>query len=89
MAPSPTVTRLGTVCPATKFRLDASGIVTLCGNTIRKPGAVVSVAVTLRTTALTPVAGTPPFPSIWTLIVPPEASFELKRVSRMRAGVSG
>ena len=58
--PRPTVTRFGIVCPATQFRLEALGRGVPPGQTVRKDGAVVLVTVVLRTTAVTPVAGTPP-----------------------------
>src|SRR5258708_38194299 len=59
------------------------------GQTIRKLGAVVSVTVTLRSTALTPLDGTPPCPRTWTFRVAPGPSGPPpRRVSRIRAGTS-
>src|SRR5215831_7521495 len=73
MPPEPTLTmtRLGTVWPPTKLRLDAVGWVAPAGQTVRKLGAVGLVTVTLRATADTPVAGTPPTPVTWRLRVTP------------------
>src|SRR5215472_6161058 len=62
LVPTGTVTRLGRVWPALQFRLEASGRACPAGHTVRKLSAVVSVAVTFRTTAETPEAGTPPRP---------------------------
>src|SRR5450759_3935605 len=85
-APRPTVTSLATVWPATQLRLEASGSATPAGNTVRKPGAVVTV--TLRTTALTEVGGTPPFPATGTFsVVPGPSGPPPARVSSIRLGV--
>src|SRR6478735_8718733 len=54
-----TMTRLGTVWPPTKFRLEASGRGLSGGVTVRKLGSVGSVTVTLMTTDPTPLAGKP------------------------------
>ena len=56
-------TRLGVVCPARKLRFEVVGRVVPVGNTVRYDAAVGLVAVTLTTTASTPVAGTPPRPT--------------------------
>src|ERR1700677_2252945 len=56
------VTRFATVAPAVQFRFDASGWAWPVGQTVRKPAPVVSVTVTLATTAETPAEGTPPSP---------------------------
>ncbi len=48
-----------------KFRFDARGRASPAGHTVRYPPAMGSVTVTLRTTADTPVAGTPPRPVTW------------------------
>src|SRR5437773_8452851 len=92
--PSATSTRLGTVWPRTQLRFEASGRGTPDGQTVRKLGAVASVAVTFTTTAIAAVAGTRPWPAILTLSVcpgpigafgtPPVPSL----VSMIRAGVS-
>src|SRR5260370_1232685 len=60
--PTLTGTRLGMVSPAAQFRFDAVGLGWPVGHPVRKDGALVSVAVTLSTTADTPLAGTPPAP---------------------------
>src|SRR5438477_7527421 len=87
------ITRLATVWPGTKFRLDALGRGVPLGYAVRKLGAVGFVTVTLRATAVTPAAGTPPRPDTWRFSVeawpsdprnPPVPS----RVSSSRAGVS-
>src|SRR6266487_1358798 len=57
---TPTVTRLGTVWPATKFRFDASGGVAPVGHTVTWLATVGLVTVTFITTASTPLAGTFP-----------------------------
>src|SRR5260370_36617275 len=95
-AVSGTTTRFGTVCPGVQLRLDAKGRVLPVGNTVNTPFAVWSTAVTFRTTALTPVVGTPPIPATVTLSVVPAASvcpaFGLllaARVSLMRLGARG
>src|SRR6266568_6849132 len=99
-APTPatngTITRFGTVCPGIQLRLDAVGRVLPFGNTVKKPLAVWSTAVTLRTTAVTPVVGTPPKPATCTFNVVPAASVEPAlawplpaRVSVTRVGASG
>src|SRR5262245_15778800 len=91
--PTPTVTRLGTVWPGTKLRLETSGRESPDGQSVRKPAAVGSTTVTFITTAETPVAGTPPRPVIWAANVWPLPSGpgtpprpRPVRVSRMRAG---
>src|ERR1700694_910607 len=68
------MTRLGTVWPGAKLRLEALGRETPVGNTVRKLGAVGPVTVTLRTTAATPAVGMPRVPATWTLIVAPAPS---------------
>src|SRR2546428_1252290 len=92
-APTLTVTRLGTVSPTTKFKLDARGRLVPEGYTVRYPPDVGSVTVVLIITAFTPVAGTPPTPATCTLIVPPGPILPGRlpvdvRVSRIRAGDS-
>ena len=57
-----------------------------------KPASVASVAVTLRTTAEAPVAGTPPCPAIATPVtaaVGLELSPAYPTESKARAGVTG
>src|ERR1019366_9354862 len=56
---SPTVTRLGTIVPAAKFRLETVGIVVPAGKTVKKPAAVGSTAVTLSTAAAAPTGTVP------------------------------
>src|SRR2546430_7434749 len=91
-----TMTRLGTACPATKLRSDATGTPPPSGQTTRSLAAVGPSTVTLRTTALGGVAdavpGTPPLPATVTTMVAPGPSGELKppvplRVSTIRVGV--
>src|ERR1035437_8146950 len=85
---NPTVTRLGTIVPAAKFRLDTVSIVVPSGKTVRNPAAVGLTAVTLSTAATAPV-GTPDVPPVtWTLRVAPPARGELVRVSATLAGVT-
>src|SRR5665647_1342218 len=60
--PTLTMTAFGIVAPMGQFRFDTVGRVVPVGDTVRKPVLVVSVTVTFRTTAETPVAGTPPTP---------------------------
>ena len=61
---------------------------------VRKPLALGEITVALRITAVTPAAGTPPWPVTWTSTVElagrgPEMPPMPLRVSRMRAGVKG
>src|SRR5207302_10303838 len=95
--PGPTgaMTRFGTVTPAAQLRLEASGRDTPVGKTVKKPAALVLVAVTFITTALTPAPGIPPAPVTWTSSVlpwprcAPALVWPLpERVSVMRAGVT-
>ena len=62
--PSRARTAFGIVCPATTFRLEASGRGNPQGNTVTKPGPLASVAVTFSTTALAS-AGIPALPPTW------------------------
>src|SRR6476646_8217851 len=79
-------------CPATKFRLDVSGRVVPDGHTMTHPEAVGFTAVTFRTTADTPLAGTPPLPNTCNEIDPKAGSGPLAPrlilESRIRAGVN-
>src|SRR5947209_17964657 len=64
------------------------------GNTVRNPGALGWVTVTVKATAETPVAGTPPRPVTCRFRVAPGPIAAAgapvpSRVSRMRAGVTG
>ena len=70
--PTPTTTRLGTVCPAAQLRFDASGRVSPAGQTVRKPAPTVFVTVTFSATA-DAFAGTLP-PVTVRLSDPPAAS---------------
>src|SRR5437762_6365113 len=87
-APIGAITVFGRATPASKFTLDTSGRLRSDGNTVRNPGPVASVAVTLRTAAVAP-AGTRAVPATWTSIVccaptgPP-----LARVSSTRSGTT-
>src|SRR6267378_4335519 len=89
------MTRLGTVWPATQFRVEAVGRVRPVGQTVKTLDAVVLVTVTLRIAAEAPVAGTPPAPVTWMSSAPLGPTVLLSfgkplpgRVSVMRAGVS-
>src|SRR5712691_11750179 len=92
--PTLTVTRLGTVWPATKFRFEMTGGPPPVGKTVRKLGAVALVTVTLSTTAATPTGGTLPTPVIVTSSWAPAATGPVGapmalRVSSTRAGTTG
>src|ERR1035441_8904338 len=54
-----TSTRFAITCPATGLRLDVAGLAPLAGNSFRNVDCVGAIAVTLTTTALTPLVGTP------------------------------
>src|SRR2546425_845426 len=89
--PTFTTTRLGMVTPPFQLRFEARGLGWPVGHTVRKDPAVVSVTVTLSTTADTPLAGTPPTPVTVKSSEPPGPSGWLNppvplRVSRIRAG---
>src|SRR6267378_7646266 len=75
--PIPTITRFGIVSLALKFKVEAFGVVTPVGNTVRKPAELGLVAVTFKTTAATPVDGTPPRPVTCRSSVWPAASFAI------------
>src|SRR5674476_985625 len=90
-APTGTTARLGTVWFLTKFRLDTSGRALPSAKADTHPGAVGSVAVTLATTADTPVAGTPARPATCRTRSAPAATGATAaplpvRVSSTRAG---
>jgi hypothetical protein len=73
--------------------LDAVGRVVPAGQTVRKLDLVAAVTVTFRTTAETPVAGTPDAAGIARLMLPPAAIGPWRtplpiRVSRTRAGAT-
>src|ERR1700686_4950819 len=91
-----TMTRFGTTLPGVKLRFDAKGSPVPWGNTVRNDEPLGPTAVTLSTTADTPVAGTPPAPLTGTkrvLLAPsrwPAFGWpDPARVSVMRAGGSG
>src|SRR5215210_3803648 len=66
------MTRLGrTWLAVVKFRLEALGRGEPAGQTVTNPPAPGSTPVTLRTTAVTPVGGTPAWPSTARVIVWP------------------
>ena len=88
-APTLAITRLATVCPGTKLRFDASGASVPAGNTVSQPPALGRVTATLRTTASTPLTGTPPVPTTVSSRVSPAPSAAALRVSISRAGASG
>jgi hypothetical protein len=75
--PTGITTRLAIVCPARKFRDDASGGVAPVGNTVSHPGEVGSVTVMFITTAVAS-AGTPPRPATCTSTTPPAPSGEVR-----------
>src|SRR5437773_5584525 len=92
--PTATITRFGTVSPARKFKVELSGVARPAGNTVRKPGVLGFVAVTFKTTAETPLAGTPPRPVTWRLSVWPGLSLARGAplpvlVSSTRDGIRG
>ncbi len=68
-SPTPTITLLATVAPGTRFTLLVPGCCSPPGNAVTYDTAVASVAVTLSTTAATPVRGTPPRPRTDTSMV--------------------
>src|SRR5258706_15350300 len=97
LSPSLAMTALVATIPGAGFRLDVAGRADPAGNTVRNVLAVWSTAVTFRTTASTPVAGTPPRPVTLTFTVCPGPTWppavarpsmvaEPGRVSRSRAG---
>ncbi len=90
---TPTVTRLGLVWPATKFRFEALGIAPL-GHTVTWLATLGLVTVTFITTADTPEPGTPPRPVTCSeRRAPPANGAPIVpwpvRESMTRAGVSG
>src|SRR5712692_7113699 len=88
--PTGTITRLGTVWPGPKLRLEARGRATPLGCTVKKLVAVGPVTVRLSTTPTTPVAGTPPWPVTCSETVASGPSGPAPaRVSSSRAGGSG
>src|ERR1700693_1903862 len=82
------MTRLATVRCATQFKLDASGREGPFGYTVRKPVAVVSVAVTFMTTAVA-LPGTLPPRRARSTLPPGPMVWALRRVSRTRTGETG
>src|ERR1039458_2367341 len=91
-----TVTRLGTVSPAEKFRLELVGRLCPDGYTVRKPFALAWVTVTLSTSAVSDgQVGTQPVSVLGAMTsVPPGRSGPLgapraTRVSTIRVGPSG
>src|SRR5205085_2009669 len=88
-----TTTRFGRTWLAKKLRLDASGLATSAGHTVTCDVADPFTAVTLRTTAVTPVDGTPPTPVTSRVRVVPGPNGVAgppvpSRVSSTRAGVT-
>src|SRR4051812_2595444 len=94
-ADSFTITRFGTVCPATKLRFDTNGSETSGGYTVRNPSAAGSVAVTFSTTDAMPVTGRPTVPGRRVSsekpapILPGGGKGLEDRVSMRRTGVTG
>src|SRR5450759_2393178 len=88
LAPTLTITRFAIVQPFAQLTLEAVGRVVPPGYRVRKPAVAVLVAVTFRTTADTPVAGTPPAPRICRSITLPVLIVCAGRVSRSRDGDS-
>ena len=85
--PTPTVTWLACVRDGDVLSTEAFGIAAPAGQTRRCAGSEEFTAVTLSTTALTPLAGTPPTPSTVTSARLPVASaWNVVRVSTSRAG---
>src|ERR1700680_3995038 len=88
-----TSTKLGTVCPPTKLRSDALGIVVPSGHMTRSLVVVGAVTVTFRTTAVggmpDDITGTLPLPATISGIVAAGPRDEPPRVSRIRLGTSG
>src|SRR5688572_5568388 len=95
--PSWATTRLVVAGPVPKLRFEASGRDVADGQTVRKlSGPVARSTVMLRTTALAPVAGTPPAPATWSWMSVPGPTGATEppvpvpvRVSRTRAGLTG
>ncbi len=87
------MTRFGTVWPVAKLTFDVFGFSPPSAKAVTWPPLVVLVAVTLRTTAVTP-AGMPPFPPIfrcaeeYAATLPAGAPVPL-RVSSRRVGPYG
>jgi hypothetical protein len=82
------------VCPDVKLRFDALGRGWPSGQTVRNPMAFGSVTVTLSTTAVTPLAGTPLAPATWSWMDDegPTAAAAVPvpvRVSNTRVGPAG
>src|SRR5262245_55778587 len=91
--PNFTVTRFGIVCPAEKFRFDASGGAPPVGNTVRTAARRGAVTGTLSTTATAPVSGTTPRTATSRSTTDPAATLPTgaplpTRVSRIRDGAS-
>src|SRR5207249_2112438 len=86
------MTRLGTVCPGTKFRFEVPGLAAPAGQTVIALGATtVLVTVTFMITPATPELGTFDVPETCTVMVCPAQSCALDaprpmRVSRIRLG---
>src|SRR4029079_15387272 len=94
LAPIFTVTRLGTVWPGVKLRFDTTGWSSPEGQAVMKPFVIGESTVTFKTTAVAPVAGTPPTPATFNSVIVLRARPEMlppvpSRVSISRAGLSG
>src|ERR1035437_8994807 len=94
VAPTGTIARLGTLWPATKFRLDTTGKGVPLGKADTHPGEVGWVTVRLTTTADTPLVGIPFLPVICRTRSAPAATGARAaplpiRVSNTRTGDTG
>src|SRR5664279_1245574 len=92
-APTGARTRFGTVCPAVKFRFEASGRGEPEAYPVMTPPALGALTVTFSTTADTPVAGTAPCPVTLTATVAPGRTAAAgapvpDRVSSTRSGAT-
>src|SRR3981081_1387199 len=88
VVPSVATTRLGVVRPAVQLRSEANDLAVVDGWTVKKLEAFAFVTVTLRMAAVAN-RGTPLPPATGRVLVPPEPTGALLRVSRMRTGFRG
>ena len=94
VGPILTVTKFGTVCPGKKLRLETTDCGSPDGQAWMNPLVSGTSTVTFKTTAVAPVAGTPPKPATFNSVSACELSAEMLpptpvRVSSSRAGFSG
>src|SRR3954471_2722074 len=78
------ITMFGTICPATKLTLEASGGLAVHGYAVRKPGSTGSTTVAFKTTA---VASGMSVPKSTNHTSAGKRSFDSSRVSTHRTGV--